>query len=159
MSRVDKINYYLDIAESVSKRGTCIRNNYGSIIVKNDEIISTGYNGAPRGRKNCVDLGYCTRIKYEMPSGKGYEKCRAVHSEQNAIISAARKDMIGSSMYMVGINIRNGKYVDDNEPCYTCKRMIINAGIEKVYMRDTKTTYRVEEVKNWIENDDSIFKE
>ena len=159
MTRVDKINYYLDIAESVSERGTCLRNNYGSIIVKNDEIISTGYTGAPRGRKNCIDLGYCTRQKYEMPSGKGYERCRSVHSEQNAIISAARKDMIGATLYLVGINQRNGEYVKDNEPCSFCKRMIINAGIEKVVMRDTKKEYRVEEVKNWIKNDDTLFKE
>ena len=159
MTRVDKINYYLDIAESVSERGTCLRNNYGSIIVKNDEIISTGYTGAPRGRKNCIDLGYCTRQKYEMPSGKGYERCRSVHSEQNAIISAARKDMIGATLYLVGINQRNGEYVKDNEPCSFCKRMIINAGIEKVVMRDTKKEYRVEEVENWIKNDDTLFKE
>lgn len=159
MERVDKVNYYLDIAESVAERGTCLRNNYGSIIVKNDEIISTGYTGAPRGRKNCIDLGYCTRQKYEMPSGKGYEKCRSVHSEQNAIISAARKDMIGATLYLVGINQRNGEYVKDNEPCSFCKRMIINAGIEKVVMRDSKKEYRVEEVDNWIQNDDTIFKE
>ncbi len=159
MERVDKVNYYLDIAESVAERGTCLRNNYGSIIVKNDEIISTGYTGAPRGRKNCIDLGYCTRQKYEMPSGKGYERCRSVHSEQNAIISAARKDTIGATLYLVGINQRNGEYVKDNEPCSFCKRMIINAGIEKVVMRDTKKEYRVEEVENWIKNDDTIFKE
>ena len=159
MEKVYKINYYLDIAESVAERGTCLRNNYGSIIVKNDEIISTGYTGAPRGRKNCIDLGYCTRQKYEMPSGKGYERCRSVHSEQNAIISAARKDMIGSTLYLVGINKRNGEYVKDNEPCSFCKRMIINAGIEKVVMRDTKKEYRVQEVDNWIKQDDTIFKE
>ena len=159
MKRVDKINYYLDIAETVAERGTCIRNNYGSIIVKNDEIISTGYTGAPRGRKNCMDLGYCTRKKHEMPSGKGYERCRSVHSEQNAIISAARKDMIGSSLYLVGINSRNGEYVTDNEPCSFCKRMIINAGIEKVFMRDTKKDYRVEYVENWIKNDDTFYEQ
>ena len=157
MERVDKINYYLDIAETVAERGTCLRNNYGSIIVKNDEIISTGYSGAPRGRKNCIDLGYCTRTKFEMPSGKGYEKCRSVHSEQNAIISAARKNMIGATLYLVGINKRNGKYVNDNEPCSFCKRMIINAGIKEVVMRDEKDKYRVESVDNWIKNDDTIF--
>lgn len=156
MNRVDKINYYLDIAESVLERGTCLRNNYGSIIVKNDEIISTGYTGAPRGRKNCIDLGYCTRQKWEMPSGKGYEKCRSVHSEQNAIISAARKDMIGATLYLVGINQRNGEYVKDNEPCSFCKRMIINAGIKEVVMRDDKECYRVEQVEQWIKRDDSI---
>lgn len=156
MERVDKINYYLDIAETITERGTCLRNNYGSVIVKNDEIISTGYSGAPRGRANCLDLGYCRREKNNTPSGAGYELCRSVHSEQNAIISAKRKDMIGSTLYLVGINKRNGEYVKDNYPCTLCKRLIINAGIEKVVMRDTKTEYRIEEVKTWIENDDTL---
>ena len=126
------------------------------MIVKNDEIISTGYSGAPRGRANCLDLGYCRREKNNTPSGAGYELCRSVHSEQNAIISAKRKDMIGSTLYLVGINKRNGEYVKDNYPCTLCKRLIINAGIEKVVMRDTKTEYRIEEVKTWIENDDTL---
>ena len=156
MDRIDKINYYLDIAETIEERGTCIRNNYGSVIVKNDEIISTGYTGAPRGRKNCMDLGYCTRKKHTDLSGAGFELCRSVHSEQNAIISANRRDMIGASLYLVGVNKRNGEYVKDNKPCTLCKRMIINAGIEKVYMRDSKTEYRVENVSDWIENDDTL---
>lgn len=154
MARVDKINYYLNIAETVAERGTCLRNNYGSIIVKNDEIISTGYSGAPRGRKNCLDLGYC--IKSDMPSGKGYDKCRSVHSEQNAMISAARKDMIGATLYMVGINKRTNEYVTDNWPCTFCKRMLINSGIKEVVMRDSKTEYRIEQVQDWIEKDDSL---
>ena len=157
MERVDKINYYLDIAEAVSERGTCLRNNYGSVIVKNDEIISTGYTGAPRGRKNCLDLGICRRKEKNTPSGAGYEWCRSVHSEQNAIISANRKDMIGATLYLVGINKRNGNYIDDNEPCTLCKRMIINSGIEKVVMRDSKTKYRIENVDNWIKNDDTLM--
>ena len=156
MERVDKTNYYLNIAETVSQRGTCIRNNYGSVIVKNDEIISTGYTGAPRGRKNCIDLGYCRRKVNNTPSGAGYELCRSVHSEQNAIISSDRKSMIGSTLYLVGINKRTVEYITDNEPCTLCKRMIINAGIEKVVMRDDKENYRVEMVSNWIENDDTI---
>lgn len=156
MDRVDKINYYLDIAERIAERGTCLRNNYGSVIVKNDEIISTGYTGAPRGRKNCLDLGYCTRKQKTDLSGAGFEHCRSVHSEQNAIISATRRDMIASCLYLVGINKRNGEYVKDNYPCTLCKRMIINSGIEKVVMRDTKTDYRVECIKDWIENDDTL---
>lgn len=156
MERVDKQNYYLDIAEIVTERGTCLRNNYGSVIVKNDEIISTGYTGAPRGRKNCLDLGFCRRSENNTPSGAGYELCRSVHSEQNAIISANRRNMIGSTLYLVGINKRNGEYVRDNEPCTLCKRMIINAGIEEVVMRDSKTDYRVEKVESWIENDDTL---
>lgn len=157
MNRVDKTNYYLDIAEAVAERGTCLRNNYGSVIVKNDEVISTGYTGAPRGRKNCLDLGFCMRKKCEMPSGKGYERCRSVHSEQNAIISASRNEMIGATLYLVGVNKRNGEYVDDNEPCSFCKRMLINAGVKDVYMRDSKEKYRHELVENWIKNDDTIY--
>lgn len=157
MDRVDKINYYLDIAETILERGTCIRNNYGSVIVKNDEIISTGYTGAPRGRKNCLDLGYCTRKAQTELSGAGFELCRSVHSEMNAIISADRKSMIGSTLYLVGINKRNGEYVKDNYPCTLCKRMIINSGIEKVIMRDTKNVYRIENVSNWIKNDDTLI--
>ena len=158
MERVDKTNYYLDIAQTITERGTCLRNNYGSVIVKNDEIISTGYTGAPRGRKNCPDLGYCTRQKQTELSGAGYELCRSVHSEQNAIISAKRRDMIGASLYLVGINSRNGEYIKDNSPCTLCKRMIINAGIEKVVMRDTKTKFRIELVEDWIKNDDTLLK-
>ena len=156
MDRVDKMNYYLDIAESVTERGTCLRNNYGSVIVKNDEIISTGYTGAPRGRANCLDLGICRRHENRTPSGTGYELCRSVHSEQNAIISASRSDMIGATLFLVGINKRNGEYVKDNEPCTLCKRMIINAGIEKVVMRDSKKDYRVENVQDWLEDDDTL---
>lgn len=156
MERIDKVNYYLDIAETISERGTCLRNNYGSVIVKNDEIISTGYTGAPRGRSNCLDLGYCRRKENNTPSGAGFELCRSVHSEQNAIISANRRDMIGSTLYLVGINKRNGEYINDNEPCTLCKRMIINAGIEKVIMRDNKQNYREEQVEEWIKNDDTL---
>ena len=157
LNRVDKTNYYLDIAEVVSERGTCVRNNYGSVIVKNDEIISTGYTGAPRGRKNCLDLGFCRRQRNNTPSGAGYELCRSVHSEQNAIISAKRKDMLGATLYLVGINKRNGEYINDNEPCTLCKRIIINSGIERVIMRDSKNDYRIVEVRDWIENDDTLL--
>ncbi len=156
MDRIDKINYYLDIAETVSKRGTCLRNNYGSVIVKNDEIISTGYTGAPRGRKNCIDLGSCRRQEKNTPSGAGYEICRSVHSEQNAIISSTRRDMLGSTLYLVGINKRTGEYITDNKPCTLCKRMILNAGIEKVVMRDDKENYRIEQVADWINQDDTL---
>lgn len=156
MERVDKTNYYLDIAETILERGTCLRNNYGSVIVKNDEIISTGYSGAPRGRKNCLDLGYCIRKQKTDLSGAGYEMCRSVHSEQNAIISANRRDMLGATLYLVGINKRNGKYIVDNYPCTLCKRMIINAGIEKVVMRDDKHNYRIEYIEEWIKNDDTL---
>ena len=98
MERRDKINYYLDIAQTVLERGTCLRRNFGAIIVKNDQIISTGYVGSPRGRKNCSDLGYCTREKLQIPRGERYELCRSVHAEMNAIIAASRNDMIGATL-------------------------------------------------------------
>ena len=127
MNRRDKQNYYLDIAETVLERGTCLRRNYGALIVNNDEIISTGYAGAPRGRKNCTDLGFCTREQQQIPRGTMYEKCRSVHAEANAIISASRKDMIGSTMYLVGREVSTGDYIQNANSCMMCKRMIINA--------------------------------
>jgi dCMP deaminase len=159
MERRDKHNYYLDIAETVLGRGTCLRRNYGSIIVKNDEIISTGYTGAPRGRKNCSDLGFCRRQQLNIPRGTQYELCRSVHSEANAIISASRKDMIGATLYLVGKNLETGDFVEKANSCTMCKRMIINSGIEMIVIRDTKNEYRVISVEKWIENDDSLSDE
>lgn len=159
MNRLDKCNYYLDIAESVSKRGTCLRKLYGAVIVKNDEIISTGYVGAPRGRKNCSDLGYCIRNKLNIPRGERYELCRSVHAEANAIISASRGEMIDSTLFLVGIDLTTGDYVENACCCSMCKRTIINAGIAKVVIRDTKETYREIDVNNWIENDESVLGE
>lgn len=154
--RRDKINYYLDIAEQVLERGTCLRRNFGAIIVNNDEIVSTGYVGAPRGRKNCCDLKYCTREKLNVPRGERYELCRSVHAEQNAIISARRKDMLGATLYLVGINYSDGSYVSNARPCALCKRMIINAGIKQVVVRDTKKLYTIIDVSEFIENDESL---
>ena len=157
MSRRDKVNYYLDMAEVVGKRSTCIRKQYGAVIVKNDEVISTGYNGAPRGRKNCIDLGVCRREQLNVPRGERYELCRSVHAEQNAIISASRDRMLGSSLYMTGIDLRdNNNYVAHGSSCSMCKRVIINAGIETVYVRDTKDEYRKIDVQEWVDNDDSL---
>ena len=157
MNRRDKINYYLDLAEVVSNRSTCLRRKYGAVIVKNDEVISTGYVGAPRGRKNCCDIGRCIREEMNVPRGERYELCRSVHAEANAIISASRNEMIGSSMYLTGIEVKSGEYVQNACCCSMCKRMIINAGIEKVYIRDTKDEYRCIEVSEWIENDESLL--
>lgn len=156
MKRIDKVNYYLDIAEAALERSTCIRRNFGAIIVKNDEIISTGYNGAPRGRKNCTDLGYCMREKLNIPRGERYELCRSVHGEENAIISASRKDMIGADLYLVGKNYKDGTYVKDARPCSMCKKTIINSGISKVYIRNDKENYTVIDVNEFIENDESL---
>ena len=157
MDRRDKINYYLDIAETVLERGTCLRRNYGSIIVKNDEIISTGYTGAPRGRKNCTDLGRCRRSELNVPRGTQYELCRSVHSEANAIISASIKDMIGATLYLVGKEEGTKEIVKNANSCTMCKRLIINAGIEKVIIRETEKEYKVIKVEDWIDDDDSLY--
>lgn len=156
MNRRDKINYYLDIAETVLERGTCVRRNFGAIIVKNDEIISTGYVGAPRGRVNCSDLGYCTREKLNVPKGQRYELCRSVHAEANAIISAARSDLISSTLYLACHDAKTGELYGDVEPCSMCKRLIINAGISTVIIRNTRDTYTTIEVASWVENDESL---
>ena len=155
--RVDKTNYYLDIAETVAERGTCIRKDYGCIIVKNDEIISTGYSGAPRGRTNCIDLGYCTKKKiYPDIHHGGHDACRSVHAEQNAIISAARKDMLGSTMYLVGRRKDNNKYEEGAMSCQMCRKMISNAGIKKIIVRVTRSKYIEVDVDEWIKNDDLL---
>jgi len=157
MSRRDKINYYLDIAEMVSARGTCLRRNFGAIIVKNDQIISTGYVGAPRGRKNCCDLGYCTREKLNIPRGERYELCRSVHAEANAIIHASRQDMLDATLYLVGKEYASGEYVKGANPCSMCKRMIINSGISTVVVRDDQENFRVISVGDeYIMNDESL---
>ncbi len=157
MERRDKINYYLDIAQTVAERGTCLRRNYGAIIVKNDEIISTGYVGAPRGRKNCSDLGKCIRVESKIPRGERYEVCRSVHAEANAIISAARRDMIDATLYLVGLECSDGSIVKNSSSCAMCKRMIINAGLKQVIIRDTAEEYRVIDVEqDWILKDESL---
>ena len=157
MERVSKENYYLDIAETVTERSTCLRRCYGAIIVKNDEIISTGYNGAPRGRKNCADLGRCTREELKIPSGERYELCRSVHAEANCIISAARSETLGATLYMACRDPRTGGLMAHTSSCSMCRRLIINAGIAKVVIRDTKTDYRVVDVqREWVDEDDSL---
>lgn len=156
MERRGKTNYYLDIAETVCERGTCLRRKFGAIIVNNDQIISTGYVGSPRGRANCSDLNYCTRNKLNIPHGQRYELCRSVHAEANAIISASRNEMIGATLYLACKDAQTGDLVADTEPCAMCKRLIINAGIDEVVVRDTKDTYRRIKVINWITNDESL---
>ena len=156
MERRDKINYYLDLAEIVLQRGTCLRRNYGAVIVKNDEVISTGYVGAPRGRKNCTDLNVCIRQKLLIPRGERYEICRSVHAEANAIISAPRDKMLGSQLYLVGIDMATTDYVQNANSCSMCKRMIINAGIERVYIRDSKDEYPVIELQDWIDQGEAL---
>ncbi len=156
-SRTSKQNYYLDIADAVLERSTCLRRKYGAIIVRSDEIISTGYNGAPRGRRNCSDLGMCTRETLNIPSGDRYELCSSVQDEAIAIISASRRDMIGATLYLVGRDAATGELLGDAMSCSMCKRQIINAGIERVVIRVSAAEYRTVMVSDWVENDDSIF--
>lgn len=156
MERRDKFNYYLDIAETVLERGTCLRRNYGAIIVRNDSIISTGYVGAPRGRANCCDLGYCRREQLNIPRGERYELCRSVHAEANAIIAASRSEMLGSTLYLVGRDMQTGELIPNASSCAMCKRMIINAGIERVVIRNTRDKYTIILVSDWVKSDDSL---
>ena len=157
MARINKANYYLDIAGTVLERSTCMRRHYGAIIVQNDEIVSTGYNGAPRGRKNCGDLGWCTREAMNIPSGERYELCRSVHAEANAIISASRREVLGATLYMVCRDPATGELIPGSTSCSMCRRLIINAGIAKVVIRDTAEDYRVVDVQcEWVDRDDSV---
>ena len=157
MARTSKDNYYLDIADSVRERATCLRRTYGAIIVKNDEIISTGYNGAPRGRCNCTDMGVCHREELQIPSGERYELCRSVHAEANAIISASRRDMLGSTLYLTGRDARNGALLTDTTCCSMCRRLIINAGIQRVIARIGEDDVRITDVQQWIDEDDTVL--
>ena len=154
--RTSKENYYLDIADAVLQRSTCLRRMYGAIIVRNDEIISTGYNGAPRGRINCTDAGRCARVEMKIPSGERYELCRSVHAEANAIISAARRDMVGGTLYLVGRNAQTGELLHDATSCAMCRRLVINAGLSKVVIRNTETEYSVVDVQDWVDLEDDV---
>ena len=154
--RISKENYYLNIAETVLERATCLRRVFGAIIVKNDEIISTGYNGAPRGRRNCVDMGFCTREAMKVPRGERYELCRSVHAEANAIISAARRDMVGGTLYLVGRNAQTGELLHDATSFAMCRRMVINAGLSKVVIRTTASDFSVVDVQDWVNLEDDV---
>lgn len=152
MNRISKDDYYLDIAKDASRRSTCLRRCYGAVIVKNGEIIATGYNGAPRGRCNCCDRGYCEREKLQIPPGQRYELCRSVHAEMNAIISAARRDMLGATLYLNGVDGKTGEQLKFSEPCDMCKRVIINAGIEEVILGGKDGTRRIQ-VSEYVLNE------
>ena len=156
MERVSKHNYYLDIAQTVAERSTCLRKMFGAIIVKDDVIVSTGYNGAPRGRKNCNDIQFCLRDKLNIPRGERYELCRSIHAEANAIIAASRDRMLGATLYMACVTPDTKELVSGTNSCMMCKRQIINAGISTVIIRDTKEDYRIISVMDWIDNDDSL---
>ena len=148
--------YFIELTNVVAKRSNCESRKVGAIITVDNQIIATGYNGAPKGLHHCIDAGGCLRKKNNIESGTRQEVCRAVHAEQNAIISAARNKMIGSTLYLVGKDYNTGKYVENARPCALCKRMIINAGIEKVLVRDSKKKYTTIDVQEFIDNDYSL---
>ncbi|MCL2099588.1 MAG: deaminase [Oscillospiraceae bacterium] len=156
MERISKINYYLDIAETVASRSTCLRKKYGAIIVKNDIIIATGFCGAPRGRENCCDRGTCIREELNIPRGERYELCRSVHAEANAMLAASREQMLGAVLYQACVDPKTGEIIAPIDSCQMCKKLIINAGISQVINRDTKTEYRITDVASWVTNDDSL---
>lgn len=150
--RISKEQYYLNIAQEVSKRGTCLRRNFGAVIVKEDQIIATGYSGAPRGTANCIDIGKCLRQELKVPKGKRYELCRGVHAEQNAIIHASRLDMLDAALYLVGLDVETDSFVGDSEPCLMCKRIIINAGIKWVHVEIDHNKTKRFRVADWVSN-------
>ena len=156
MDRRTKDDYYLDIADAAQSRSTCLRRRYGAIIVRDDEIVATGYNGAPRGRCNCTDLGTCTRQELNIPAGERYELCRSVHAEANAIISASRRDMLGGTLYLVGRSAGTDELNPQTTPCAMCRRLIINAGIKRVVCRISETETVVTNVQDWVDNDDTL---
>ena len=145
--RPSKDDYYLSISEAVLARSTCLRRKYGAVIVKDDEILSTGYNGSPRNSKNCCDLGYCNRDMKGILHGERYEMCSAVHAEVNAIISASRRDMLGATLYLAGQEA-DGTPITDIRPCYMCYRLILNAGISTIITKNTDGVAVRKEVKN-----------
>ncbi|MCK4546600.1 MAG: dCMP deaminase family protein [Candidatus Eisenbacteria sp.] len=154
--RPSKDDYYLSIALEISRRGTCLRRNYGSVIVNRDHIVSTGYSGAPRGQRNCIDIGVCERQRVSVPPGERYELCRSVHAEMNAIIHASREQMIGGTLYLAGTEHSTGAEVYSARPCKLCARVIINAGIEKVTVRETQEKIHTYKVADWIRHEDFL---
>ncbi|MBO5145389.1 MAG: cytidine deaminase [Lachnospiraceae bacterium] len=132
--RISKTDAYLNCAENFAYRSTCIKRKYGAVIVKDDAVISTGYNGSPRGFENCCDIGECPRIRLGMHQGEGYAICRAVHAEANALLNCSREQTLGADLYLAGIN-PSDLSVHKAKPCPLCARMMIQAGIRNVYLR------------------------
>ncbi len=132
--RISKIDAYLNCAENFAFRSTCIKRKYGAVIVKDDVVISTGYNGSPRGYENCCDIGECPRIALDMHQGEGYGICRAIHAEANALLNCSREQTIGADLYLAGINPEDSG-VHKAKPCPLCARTIIQAGIKNVFLR------------------------
>lgn len=148
--RLEKNKYYLNIAKEVAKRSTCFRAKPGAIIVKNDVIVATGYAGAPRKTRDCFERGECIRDRLKIPHGQRYELCRSVHSEQNAIINAARSgtSILGGDMFIYVEN-KDGE-LTNSFPCFICKKMIINAGLNRVVCSTSDGGYKIFNVHDWI---------
>lgn len=155
-NRVSKTDTYLNCAEVFAYRSTCIKRKYGAVIVKDDAVISTGYNGAPRGMDNCCDIGKCPRIERGMHQGQGYDICRAVHAEANALLNCSREQTLGADLFLSGVNPEDNS-IHEAKPCPLCARMIIQAGIRNVYMRIGKgeDEYKVIPAKDleWVVED------
>lgn len=165
-SRIPFPFYYLGIAEAVSKRSTCLSKRYGAVVVKDNVVRSTGFNGAPKGRKNCTDIGYCPRLANNVKRGTDYStSCRSVHGEMNAIINASPEELKDATLYLYGYDRAKNEMVKDANCCPICKRLIINAGIKDVVVADPDNgighpevpyRYRIIKVADWIENDESL---
>lgn len=153
--RVSKIDTYLNCAEVFAYRSICLKRKYGAVIVKDDVVISTGYNGSPRGFENCCEIGTCPRIEKDMHQGEGYGICRAVHAEMNALLNCSRQQTMGADLYLAGINPSDNS-VHNAKPCPVCARQIIQAGIRNVYLRtgdgaDNYTVIPANELK-WLQD-------
>lgn len=159
-NRPSKVEYYMNIAKEVSKRSTCMSTQLGAIIVRDDQIIATGYNGAPRKTMDCQQRGECLRRKLGIPSGERYELCRSVHAEQNAIINAARAgvSLLDGDLYLYAVKVYNGENTIVNAvPCFVCKKLVINAGLKNAYCMNKDgeiDKYSIEDwQKEWTEGD------
>ena len=150
LTRPGKDQYYLNMAGQVSQRGTCLRRRYGAVIVKDDQIMATGYAGAPRGVINCTDLGHCERQRQNIPAGQRYELCRSVHAEMNAVIHASRQQTLGATLYLYGADVDSGQPIINPECCQLCRRVIINAGIESVISQGPEGGINETLVRDWV---------
>jgi dCMP deaminase len=153
-NRLSKDQYYLDLAKSVCRRATCTKVEIGAVIIRDDQVVSTGYCGAPRGTKSSLEHGFCLRKKLGIPSGQRYELCRSVHAEQNAIINAARSgtSVLNGDMYIYGQFREDGKEGEtiDAFPCFICKKMIINTGINRVICSLKEGGFQIFKIDDWI---------
>ncbi len=157
--RPSKDEYYLSIAREVCRRGTCLRRQYGAVLVNDDQIVSTGYAGAPRGVANCVDLGRCYRQELAVPPGERYELCRSVHAEMNAIIHASRAQTLGATLYLAGVEVNSGLPTINPEPCLLCRRVIINAGIRRVVMQPRGRGIVSADPQEWIRQENEAARQ